>query len=57
MEGPEAKSLPLDGSEQVDSRGMIPRAVEQVFDVAMSLKEQGWEVSMSIHFIFEAYNF
>ena len=45
MEGPEARPLSLEGSsEEVDGRGMIPRAVEQVFEVAVALRSQGWEV-------------
>ncbi len=44
MEGPEAKPLPLEEGPEVDGRGMIPRAVEQVFEAAMSLREQGWKV-------------
>ena len=41
MEGPE-------GGED-EERGMIPRAVEQVFQTASNLKEKGWEVSWSSH--------
>ncbi len=45
MEGPEAKPLSLeDSGEEVDGRGMIPRAVEQVFEVAVALRSQGWQV-------------
>ena len=44
MEGAGAKPLPLEEGPEVDCRGMIPRAVEQVFAAALSLKDQGWEV-------------
>ena len=47
MEGPEEKSSPLPpmgDMEGVDKRGMIPRAVEQVFVSASELREKGWEV-------------
>ena len=43
MEGPEEKVLL---ESVVDGRGMIPRAVEQVFSSALDLREKGWEVSV-----------
>jgi hypothetical protein len=49
MEGPEDPLLPAtammeDGAMVVDRRGMISRAVEQVFSSAIELRETGWEV-------------
>ena len=47
MEGPEDQPLgtmPQEGTS-VDRRGMISRAVEQVFSSAIESKETGWEVS------------
>ena len=34
----------MEGGEEVECRGMIPRAVEQVFSSAAALREKGWEV-------------
>ncbi len=44
MEGPGRRPRPSLGEEEEVEGGMIPRAVEQVFASAHSLKEQGWEV-------------
>lgn len=41
MEGPEEKVLL---ESELDGRGMIPRAVQQVFSSALDLREKGWEV-------------
>ena len=45
MEGPED---PLPGAmmeeEPADKRGMISRAVQQVFSSAIEMRETGWEV-------------
>ena len=51
MEGPEEK---LPGAmtvveESVDRRGMISRAVEQVFSSAIEMRETGWEVCVYVH--------
>ena len=45
MEGPE-DALPTvsEEGETVDRRGMISRAVEQVFSSAIQMRETGWEV-------------
>lgn len=32
-------------------RGMIPRAVEQIFDTASGLEEKGWKYSISVSFV------
>lgn len=42
MEGPEEKVLL---ESDMDGRGMIPRAIEQVFSSAIEMREKGWEVS------------
>lgn len=42
MEGPEERVL-LESEGEM--KGMIPRAVDQVFASALQLKEKGWEVS------------
>lgn len=45
MEGPEDNSSPVSlESCDDDRRGMIPRAVEQVFITSSELREKGWEV-------------
>ena len=48
MEGPEdllpAAAMIEEGAMAVDRRGMISRAVEQVFSSAIELRETGWEV-------------
>lgn len=49
MEGPE------DSIEDEKSRGMITRAVEQIFYTSRQLKEQGWTYEMHASFL-EVYN-
>jgi hypothetical protein len=49
MQGPE------DSIEDEKSRGMIARAVEQIFQSCSKLKEQGWKYSMAASFL-EVYN-
>lgn len=39
------KTFTMEGGEAEDTRGVIPRAVQQIFRASRSLKEQGWEVS------------
>ena len=41
MEGPEERVLL---ESEGDMKGMIPRAVDQVFSSALQLREKGWEV-------------
>ncbi len=52
MEGPERPShrltVALRPDLEEDRRGMIPRALEQVFQSSLGLKEQGWEVSDAV---------
>lgn len=55
MEGPGIQSeidMPIVDQEK---RGMIPRAVEQIFVTAESLKEKGWSYEMEAMFV-EIYN-
>ena len=52
MEGPERRRQSLAaaamGVEIVgDDRGMIPRAMEQIFQSVLSLHEDGWEVGLT----------
>lgn len=39
------KTYTMEGDEFEDTRGVIPRAVQQIFRAAEKLKVQGWEVS------------
>lgn len=39
------KTFTMEGGEMDETRGVIPRAVGQIFKAAQSLREQGWEVS------------
>lgn len=39
------KTYTMEGSEFDDCRGVIPRAVQQIFKAAEKLASQGWEVS------------
>jgi kinesin family protein C1 len=55
MEGPGIQTeleMPFVDNEQ---RGMIPRAVEQIFETAKILKDKGWEYEMEAMFL-EIYN-
>ena len=43
----------MEGAEYDEARGVIPRAVTQIFRAAGKLGAQGWEVSvMSCEYIF-----
>ncbi|XP_074654034.1 carboxy-terminal kinesin 2-like isoform X2 [Tubulanus polymorphus] len=44
-----------DALHNADSRGMIPRAVEQVFDASIAMKENGWQFTFEVSFL-EIYN-
>jgi len=54
MEGPgfESEDMPIVDEAK---RGMIPRAVEQIFVSSQALKEKGWEYEMEVMFL-EIYN-
>ncbi|KAH9975749.1 P-loop containing nucleoside triphosphate hydrolase protein [Lactifluus volemus] len=49
------KSFTMEGGSTTEAMGMIPRAVEQVFQVAEELKSKGWEYSLEGQFL-EIYN-
>jgi kinesin family protein C1 len=56
MEGPpknRIKSMSLE--EEEESRGMIPRSVEQIFETMRVMKEQGWKYTLEASFL-EIYN-
>jgi len=46
MEGPGVSAVDTD-----DHAGMIPRAVTQVFEMATTLQEKGWQVEFCSMFI------
>jgi len=50
MEGPERPShrltVALHPDLEEDRRGMVPRALEQVFQSSQALRRQGWEVGL-----------
>ena len=55
MEGPGIDTeidMPIVDTEK---RGMIPRAVEQIFQTAESLKDKGWTYEMEVNYL-EIYN-
>lgn len=43
------KTYTMEGDEFDKTRGVIPRAVQQIFRAAEKLGAQGWEVSVSCH--------
>uniref|UniRef100_A0A672I405 Kinesin-like protein n=1 Tax=Salarias fasciatus TaxID=181472 RepID=A0A672I405_SALFA len=49
------KTFTMEGGEFDDSRGCIPRAVQQVFRAAEKLGAQGWEFTFTASFV-EIYN-
>ncbi|ELU43568.1 kinesin family protein (KlpA), putative [Rhizoctonia solani AG-1 IA] len=49
------KSFTMEGGETEETRGMIPRAVQQMFRVTEDLKPRGWEYKMEGQFL-EIYN-
>lgn len=49
------KTFTMEGGEFEDNRGVIPRAVRQIFTAAQALCEQGWEYSFTASFV-EIYN-
>lgn len=40
------KTYTMEGDEVDETRGVIPRAVQQIFKAAGKLGEQGWEVGL-----------
>ncbi|XP_030597173.1 kinesin-like protein KIFC1 [Archocentrus centrarchus] len=49
------KTYTMEGDEFDETRGVIPRAVQQVFKAAGKLGEQGWEFTFTASFV-EIYN-
>uniref|UniRef100_A0A1A8CZ41 Kinesin-like protein n=1 Tax=Nothobranchius kadleci TaxID=1051664 RepID=A0A1A8CZ41_NOTKA len=49
------KTYTMEGEEFDDSRGVIPRAVQQIFRTGEKLESQGWEFSFTASFV-EIYN-
>ncbi|XP_022599774.1 kinesin-like protein KIFC1 [Seriola dumerili] len=49
------KTYTMEGEEFDDSRGVIPRAVQQIFKAAEKLGAQGWEFTFTASFV-EIYN-
>ncbi|XP_062331411.1 carboxy-terminal kinesin 2-like [Osmerus eperlanus] len=49
------KTYTMEGGETETSRGVIPRAVQQIFTAAKSLRQQGWEYTFTASFV-EVYN-
>lgn len=41
------KTYTMEGGEMEDMRGVIPRAVQQIFQASKKLQEQGWKVPMT----------
>lgn len=42
------KTYTMEGDEVDETRGVIPRAVQQIFKAAGKLGEQGWEVGLCL---------
>lgn len=55
MEGPGIDSELDMAIVDTEKRGMIPRAVEQIFSTAESMKEKGWQYEMEVMYL-EIYN-
>nr|XP_024654180.1 carboxy-terminal kinesin 2 [Maylandia zebra] len=49
------KTYTMEGDEVDETRGVIPRAVQQIFKAAGKLGEQGWEFTFTASFV-EIYN-
>ncbi|XP_062291948.1 carboxy-terminal kinesin 2-like [Scomber scombrus] len=49
------KTYTMEGDEYDDTRGVIPRAVQQIFKAAEKLEAQGWEFTFTASFV-EIYN-
>ncbi|KAM9496256.1 kinesin-like protein KIFC1 [Clarias gariepinus] len=49
------KTFTMEGADMDNMRGVIPRAVEQIFKTSNSLREQGWEYTFTASFV-EIYN-
>lgn len=49
------KTYTMEGGRMDEERGVIPRAVQQIFKAARALEQQGWEYSFTASFV-EIYN-
>uniref|UniRef100_A0A674BTX2 Kinesin-like protein n=1 Tax=Salmo trutta TaxID=8032 RepID=A0A674BTX2_SALTR len=49
------KTYTMEGGEMEDMRGVIPRAVQQIFQASKKLQEQGWKFTFTASFV-EIYN-
>ncbi|KAK6323716.1 hypothetical protein J4Q44_G00060550 [Coregonus suidteri] len=49
------KTYTMEGGEMEDMRGVIPRAVQQIFQASTTLREQGWQFTFTASFV-EIYN-
>ncbi|XP_035651171.1 kinesin-like protein KIFC1 isoform X1 [Oncorhynchus keta] len=49
------KTYTMEGGEMEDMRGVIPRAVQQIFQASKKLWEQGWKFTFTASFV-EIYN-
>jgi kinesin family protein C1 len=49
------KTWTMSGERLGSNRGIIPRAVEQIIDQTMSMKEQGWNMTVKVS-VLELYN-
>ncbi|XP_053190435.1 carboxy-terminal kinesin 2-like [Scomber japonicus] len=49
------KTYTMEGAEYDDTRGVIPRAVQQIFQAAEKLEAQGWKFAFTASFV-EIYN-
>ena len=46
------KTHTMQGEDTEDGRGVIPRAVQQVFEAERKLRPEGWEVGHPVYFFF-----
>ncbi len=49
------KTWTMSGERLGSNRGIIPRAVEQIIDQTLSMKEQGWDMTVNVS-VLELYN-
>ena len=49
------KTWTMSGERLGSNRGIIPRAVEQIIEQTLSMKEQGWDMTVSVS-VLELYN-
>lgn len=49
------KTYTMEGGDDEDTKGMIPRSVEKIFEVKQDMETQGWKYEVSVQFV-EIYN-